>query len=115
MAREQVVYLLVGSTRRVVGDFTVSCERIFHGETNSVEHVPRGFLRDGDFTANFVGAHAVYAIHDQPHCGKPLFYAKRRTSRVVPVVEVNCLLAWFTMPAIALLEDATLSLPQRGT
>jgi hypothetical protein len=41
-------------------------------KTNPVIHEPRRFLRHADSAVNFIRAYAVLAIHNLPHCRKPL-------------------------------------------
>ncbi len=49
----------------------------FHRLADSVEHEPRGFLRDADRSAEFVRTDSVFAIRNAPHGDKPLVEAER--------------------------------------
>jgi len=54
-------------------------ERAFlQGQPDSLEHEPRGFLRDAEAPVNLVGTDAVLAVHQHPDGRKPLVQAERR-------------------------------------
>ncbi len=55
-----------------------------HGETNPVQHEPRGFLSDAQGAPDFVGADSVLAIGNHPNGDKPLVERKRRILKDSP-------------------------------
>lgn len=60
-------------------------ERIgLHGETDAMQHEPRGFLGDAERPVNFVGADAVLAVGDHPNGDKPLIERERRVLKDSP-------------------------------
>ena len=48
-----------------------------HGEADSVEHEPCGFLSDAECAGHFIRANAVFAVGNHPHCDKPLIEWER--------------------------------------
>lgn len=55
-----------------------------HGEPDSMEHEPCGLLSDSESASYFVGANAIFAVGDHPHCDKPLVERKRRILKDSP-------------------------------
>jgi hypothetical protein len=47
------------------------------GEPNPVHHMPGILLTDTDPARNFPAADSVFAIQNEPHCGKPLVQTER--------------------------------------
>src|SRR5258705_9598081 len=43
-----------------------------------MQHEPRGFLSDAKCAMQFVTADSIFAVHYQPHSGKPLLQGNRR-------------------------------------
>jgi hypothetical protein len=86
--------------------------------TDSVIHEPRGFLSDADSAVNLVGTHAVPAIHNLPHCGKPFIQTKRGVLKNSPGLrgELPVVVAAPTLPAVVLLHEGDLlaSAPRAG-
>ena len=61
-----------------------------HGEPETREHEPRGFLGDAERAGQFVAADAVLAVGEQPERRQPLL--KRRSaesSKMVPTLSEN--------------------------
>lgn len=54
------------------------CKRSsLHSEPDSVDHKPRGFLRDADGSVDFVRTNPVFAIGDHPNRHQPLIQTER--------------------------------------
>ena len=51
---------------------------ILHGESDTVQHEPRGLLSHTDSFGEFVTADAVLAVSNQPHGDQPLINRQRR-------------------------------------
>jgi hypothetical protein len=56
----------------------LSSDSFLHRETNTLQHEPRGFLRDAEATVKLVRANPVLAIRGQPHSRKPFVQSNRR-------------------------------------
>lgn len=48
-----------------------------HGETDSMQHEPRGLLSDSERASNFVGTDSVLAVRNHPTGGKPFVESER--------------------------------------
>lgn len=81
-------------------DLTVDLvERLgLHGEPDTVEHEPRGFLSDANRTAQFVARNTVSAIHQHPHRREPLGQTDRRVLEDGPHLDRELLLATTALP-----------------
>src|ERR1041385_3954623 len=44
---------------------------------DAMQHEPSGFLSDAQSAMNFIGANAILAANEQPHCGKPFLKRNR--------------------------------------
>ncbi len=72
-------------------DFNVAADfparRILHRQPDTVEHEPRGLLRDAKGAVDFPRADAVLAVGDHPHARKPLIQPKRGIFKDGPGLE----------------------------
>lgn len=48
-----------------------------HGEANTVQHVPRGLLRDAERAGEFIRRHTILAVRQHPDRDEPLIETKR--------------------------------------
>lgn len=76
-----------------------------HGQTDTPEHEPRGFLSNAQATRHFVGADAVLAVGQHPDSGKPLVQSKRRVLKDRPHLDRELLPADAALPDTPSLEE----------
>ena len=72
-----------------------------------MHHEPCTLLSDADGPRNLPRTHAVFAIHEQPHCGEPLIQTQRRVLKDRARLQRE-LTAWMmasALPAIMLLGE----------
>src|ERR1039458_378365 len=74
---------------------------------DAVIHEPRRFLRDADGAMDFVGTHAVLAVHYLPHRHEPLVQAERRILKDGAGLcgELASIVARAALPAVVLLKE----------
>ena len=94
------------STDKGFIDFDVAATHFVKGlrlnrQTQPVQHEPCGFLGDADVARNFVAAHAVLAVDEQPHGGQPPRQGNRAVLEDAPNLDAELLPAVFALPDTA--------------
>jgi hypothetical protein len=86
-----------------------------HAESvpDAVIHEPCRLLRDADGPVNFVGRYAVLAVHNLPHCHKPLCQRERGVLENGPSRggELPVIVPGAALPPVVLLKERDVSRP----
>jgi hypothetical protein len=81
------------------------CKRSsLHSKSDSVDHEPRGFLRDADSSVDLVRTNSVFAVRNHPDNHQPLIQAERRILKDGAYLdrELSALMAALALPLLLL-------------
>ena len=86
-----------------------------HGESDSVDHKPCGFLCDTESTAKFIGTDSIFAVCNHPHGNHPLAHAERRVLEDCTYLDGELFLTALAKPEVTSRDERVLSGFASGT